>query len=85
MDLLREKGAIVDYSDPHVPAFPKMRKYRFDLTSVDPTAAVVALYDCVIIATDHDAFDYAMLLNNAALIVDTRGRLSRKSANVFPA
>lgn len=75
MQLLHDKGAHIDYSDPHVPRFPKMREYHFDLASVELSASNIQRYDCLILATDHDQFDYELLLREAALIVDTRGRL----------
>jgi UDP-N-acetyl-D-glucosamine dehydrogenase len=73
MQLLANKGAIVDYSDPYVPIFPTMRKYQFDLQSVELSKAVVKSYDCIVLATNHDCFDYSMIKESAALIVDTRG------------
>jgi len=73
MQLLANKGAIVDYSDPFVPVFPTMRKYQFDLQSVELSEAVIKSYDCILLATNHDCFDYAMIRENAVLIVDTRG------------
>ena len=75
MALLEEKGAHIAYSDPHVPVFPRKRDYSFDLQSIPLTAENIASYDCIIIATDHDAFDYELLLEHSQLIVDTRGRL----------
>ena len=75
MQLLHDKGAYIDYSDPHVPRFPKMREYHFELASVELSASNMQSYDCLILATDHDQFDYELLLREAALIVDTRGRL----------
>lgn len=75
MELLQAKGAQIAYSDPHVPSFPKMREYHFDLQSVALTAENIASYDCVVITTDHDLFDYGLLVQEAKLIVDTRGRL----------
>ncbi|MFT4241096.1 MAG: nucleotide sugar dehydrogenase [Acidovorax sp.] len=78
MDLLQAKGAHIDYSDPHVPVFPRKRDYHFDLKSVVLNADTLTGYDCLILATDHDGFDYA-LLQNARLIVDTRGRLAPAS------
>lgn len=74
MEKLRDLGAEVAYSDPHIPVFPKMREHHFDLTSVALSPATLAGYDCVLIATDHDSFDYAMLRDHARLLVDTRGR-----------
>lgn len=76
MHLLQSKGAEVAYSDPHVPVFPRKRDYHFDLQSVPLTADAIASYDCVVLATDHDAFDYDQLRRQARLIVDTRGRMS---------
>jgi UDP-N-acetyl-D-glucosamine dehydrogenase len=75
MQLLQDKGAHIDYSDPHVPRFPKMREYYFDLASVELSASNIQSYDCLILATDHDQFNYELLLREATLIVDTRGRL----------
>ncbi len=85
MQLLREKGAVIEYSDPYVPTFPNMRKYEFDLRSVDLTKDVVGSYDCVLLATDHDSFDYGMLENTAKLLVDTRGRYKEPRENIIRA
>lgn len=65
------------YSDPYVPQFPKMRKYSFDLDSVELTPEVLQQADCVLIATNHDDFDYEMIRANAKIIVDTRGGVQR--------
>ena len=75
MELLRDLGAKVAYSDPHVPVFPKMREHHFDLSSEPLTAENLARFDGVILATDHDKFDYALIRQHAQLIVDTRGKL----------
>ena len=85
MDLLREKGAVVEYTDPHVPVFPKMRKYRYDLASIDPTTENSATYDVLLLATNHAKFDYAMLQKHAQLIVDTRGVYTEPATNVVKA
>lgn len=74
MELLRDWGAQISYSDPHVPVFPPMREHAFDLASVDLTPETIADHDVVMLLTDHDAFDYEMVLRHAALLVDTRGR-----------
>ncbi|MFU8763532.1 MAG: nucleotide sugar dehydrogenase [Haliea sp.] len=73
MELIQGKGGIVAYSDPHVPVFPPMRRHRFDLQSVALTAESLADFDAVVVATNHDAFDYALIREHARLIVDTRG------------
>ena len=85
MEVLRDLGAEVDYSDPHVPVFPTMREHKFDLSSVALSSEAVKSYDCVVIATDHDRFDYDMLQGSAQLIVDARGRYSRPYENVVKA
>jgi len=84
MELLQSKGAVVDYSDPHIPSFPKKRDYHFDLKSIQLSADNIASYDCLVLATDHDNFDYDLLGSQARLIVDTRGRL-KKQSNVVTA
>jgi UDP-N-acetyl-D-glucosamine dehydrogenase len=73
MEILRDKGAHVEYSDPHVPVFPRMREHRFELSSVTLTPDALASYDLVLLATSHSAFDYDMIRRYANLIVDTRG------------
>jgi UDP-N-acetyl-D-glucosamine dehydrogenase len=85
MEILREHGAKVAYSDPNVPTFPKMRQHFFDLRSVDLTAANISQYDVVLIATDHDVFDYELLRKHAKLIVDSRGVYRESYPNVVRA
>jgi len=85
MELLRDLGAEISYSDPHVPVFPKMREHKFDLKSVPLTAESIAFYDCVVLTTDHDKFDYDLLKQHAKLIVDTRGKYSGKHDNIVKA
>ncbi|MBZ0142401.1 MAG: nucleotide sugar dehydrogenase [Rhodocyclaceae bacterium] len=85
MELLVKKGAVVEYSDPHVPVFPKMRQHHFDLKSVPLTAENVAGYDFVVLATNHDAFDYELIARHARLMVDTRGVYLQPAANVVKA
>ena len=85
MELLRSKGAEIAYSDPHVPRFPSMREHQFDLASVDLSAESVAGFHAVLLATDHAAFDYPMILDNAQLIIDTRGVYRHQATNVVHA
>jgi UDP-N-acetyl-D-glucosamine dehydrogenase len=72
IELLRDRGAIVDYNDPHVPRTPRQRGHNLDMTSKELTAAALRSYDCVLIATDHTAYDYAWIVRHAPLVVDTR-------------
>src|SRR5690554_4606221 len=51
MELIEAKGAVLHYSDPHVPVFKKMREHSFDLTSVELTSEVLQSYDAVLITT----------------------------------
>jgi UDP-N-acetyl-D-glucosamine dehydrogenase len=85
MEILRDRGAVVDYSDPNVPVFPKMREHHFDLSSVELTPENIASYDCVVLLTDHSSFDYRMILDNARLIVDTRGKYRKPHEKVVKA
>ncbi len=85
MELLRARGAKLDYSDPFVPRFPRMREHRFELESVALDARVLEGYDCVVLVTDHDAFDYDLIQGHARVIVDTRGRYRDKAPNVVRA
>lgn len=73
MKQLQEHGSEVSYSDPWIPVFPKMRKYDFKLTSVDITEQNISSYDCVVIGSNHDKFDYDLIRKHAKGIVDTRG------------
>jgi UDP-N-acetyl-D-glucosamine dehydrogenase len=73
MDLLRARGARVSYNDPHIPRLPKMRRHEVpDLTSVALTAETLAAQDCVLVATDHSAYDYDFIVRHSRLVVDTR-------------
>lgn len=65
-------GARVDYNDPHVPATHKMRRYDLRMTSIDLNPAALERYDCVVIATNHTAYDWQMICDHSALIIDTR-------------
>jgi UDP-N-acetyl-D-glucosamine dehydrogenase len=85
MEILRDKGAQVDYSDPHVPVFPRMREHRFELSSVPLSAQSIASYDVVLLATAHSAFDYDLIRQYANLIVDTRGVFLERLPNVVKA
>jgi UDP-N-acetyl-D-glucosamine dehydrogenase len=70
MLLLKKRGAILTYSDPHVPA---LRMDGLDL--IREPEEIVSAADCVVIVTNHSAFDYGALVKRAALIVDTRNAL----------
>lgn len=85
MERLRDLGAQIAYTDPHVPVFPKMREHKFDLKSEPFTAENIAGFDCVILTTDHDKFDYDLLKKHAKLIIDTRGKFRGTEENIIKA
>jgi len=72
IELLVERGAKVDYNDPYIPRTHKMRDYDLKMSSKKLSAKMLARYDCVLIATNHDDYDYPWLVKHAKLIVDTR-------------
>ncbi|WP_392346879.1 nucleotide sugar dehydrogenase [Parasynechococcus sp.] len=76
MDLLQQKGADVAYSDPFFPNFPVMRRYNFDLQSVEISAESLKSFDVVVLATDHDTYDYDLIEASSSLLVDSRGRFA---------
>jgi len=85
LELINNMGGNVSYSDPFVSRIPKLRNYSFDLQSIELNKKNLQSYDAVILATDHDNFDYDFILNNAKLIIDTRGRYRGKEKNVIHA
>lgn len=76
LELLREKGADVLYNDPHIPELPLTRKYSFSMKSTELTKDALAAMDCILLATDHSAYDYPFILEHADLIIDTRNGFS---------
>jgi UDP-N-acetyl-D-glucosamine dehydrogenase len=82
---LQTAQASIDYCDPLVPHFPKMRHYQFELDSVPFDAATLGEYDCVVISTNHDLFDYELLRKSARTIVDARGVFKNGGENIYPA
>jgi UDP-N-acetyl-D-glucosamine dehydrogenase len=85
MELIRDSGARLQYSDPHVPQFPSMRDHRFELSSVPVTRQTLEECDAVVIATDHDDFDYDLVLRDAKLIIDSRGVYRKAAPNIVRA
>jgi UDP-N-acetyl-D-glucosamine dehydrogenase len=77
IELLQSSGAHVDYHDPYFPRLPKVRRYDFRLGSVELTAAKIASYDAIVIATDHSCFDYDFVVLHSKLVIDTRNATCR--------
>lgn len=80
MQLLDEAGAKTAYLDPHVPVIPPMREYGqyTDRPAMDPAELAPGRFAAVLIATDHDAIDYAALLELGCPVVDTRNAIARR-------
>jgi len=74
IELIEARGAHVDYFDPYIPVIPMTREHAelAGRRSVALDAAVIASYDAVLIATDHDDVDYKLVVNSARIVVDTR-------------
>ena len=76
INLLKKKKANVNYSDPFFKSLTKTRKFDIELNGVEITSQSLKKYDVIVIATDHDSFDYELIKNNSKLIIDTRGRFN---------
>jgi UDP-N-acetyl-D-glucosamine dehydrogenase len=73
LEMLLARGALMSYSDPHIPRLPKMRHHDVpELTSQPLTPEFLSSQDCLLIATDHSAFDYEQIVRHGRLIIDTR-------------
>ncbi|MEK6674059.1 MAG: nucleotide sugar dehydrogenase [Planctomycetota bacterium] len=72
IEKLKARGAKVDYNDPHIPRTPKQREHNLGMTSKTLTEKMLRSYDCVLIATDHTAYDYQWIVTHSKLVVDTR-------------
>ena len=82
IEQLTLRGANVDYNDPHFPQIPKLRHYNFEgIKSMPIDAKSLAGYDCVLIATDHTAYDYPAIVEASQLVVDTRNATRRITRN----
>jgi UDP-N-acetyl-D-mannosaminuronate dehydrogenase len=84
MEILRSKGASLAYHDPHVPRLRATRRHYFDMSSVELEDSSVSAFDVVLIVTDHDAVNYAMVSRRAQLLVDTRGALRKRGISAPP-
>lgn len=80
--LLQAKGARVSYHDPYI---PRVREDDWEIESVNNLMKAVKEADCVVIVTNHKTYDYAAILDQANVIVDTRnalGKMGKKSSKV---
>ncbi|MFO0991213.1 MAG: nucleotide sugar dehydrogenase [Hyphomicrobiales bacterium] len=80
MELLEARGTTVDYCDPLVPIIPPTREHGklAGRKSIALSAEALAGYHAILLAIDHDVFDYALIADHARLVIDTRNALARR-------
>jgi len=81
MELLEEKGAKVNYSDPLIKTFPKTRDHHIKKDSVEIEPSILENHDLVILVTDHSSFNYKLIEKHSRAIVDTRGVYRNSEGN----
>ena len=74
INLLLKKGAYINFNDPYFDVFPKFRKYNFSIKKISLNKENIKKFDCTLLVTDHDSFDYQLIKENSKLIIDTRGK-----------
>ena len=70
IEALQKRGAVVSYNDPYFSKIGKGRKYNLQMQCVPLDS--LNQYDCVVIVSDHSEYDYAKIVREAQLVVDTR-------------
>src|SRR3989338_8572926 len=85
IELLKKRGAVVNYNDPYVPHIPKLIEHNLTMRSVELNAKTIKKYDCVVIITDHSDYDYKWISQSATLVVDSRNTIKGKNKNVVKA
>lgn len=81
IDVVTHKGGRVSYNDPHIPNVrtPKGNEFK----SIDLTEETLSEADCVVLTTNHDAFDVNFIEKHANLIVDMRNMIKKTSKKVY--
>jgi UDP-N-acetyl-D-glucosamine dehydrogenase len=80
IEILREKGAEVDYNDPFISKLPSTRKYSYNMSSIELTKENLSKYDLVLLSTDHTYYreNADFIFENSKLVVDTRNVFKNK-------
>jgi UDP-N-acetyl-D-glucosamine dehydrogenase len=80
IELIEGRGAACDFHDPHIAAIPDTREHPglAGRRSIALTAEAIAGYDAILVSTDHDDVDYALIEQHAKLIVDTRNIFAKR-------
>ncbi len=81
IELLKSKGAKVDYNDPYISRTHRQREHNLKMTSRKLSAKMLGSYDVVLTSTDHSDYDYNWIVKNAKLVVDTRNATSKVRGN----
>ena len=84
-ELFQQLGAEVEYSDPHIPTIPPLRRGHLALSSVAVTPERLLASQAVVIAADHDDFDYETIARHAQIVIDTRGKYRELRPNIVRA
>ena len=82
---LLELGASVSFSDPFNESIKVQHPRACTLVSQDVCSEYVRKQDAIVLVTDHDNFDYDLLIEHSSLIIDSRGKLSKHHNNVVRA
>ena len=80
-----DKGAIVDFCDPYFSSIPKTRKYQFKMIAKPLNKNTLNSVDIVLLAADHDDFDFDLIEKESPIIIDTRGKFSNSIKKVIKA
>jgi UDP-N-acetyl-D-glucosamine dehydrogenase len=81
IEVLQKQGALVSYNDPYFPRIGKGRRYNLELDCVPLNN--LHQFDCVLIVSDHSEYDYANIVRESQLVVDTRNATAGiQSSNV---
>ena len=82
---LYDRGANINYCDPYFNTIPKTRKFKLKIDRCLLTSNILSSMDLVLLATDHDDFDYDLILEYSKIIVDTRGRFKKTDEKIIKA
>lgn len=77
IEILRERGAKVDYNDPYIPKTHEMREHNLGMKSKPLSAQMLKSYDIVLISTDHSCYDYDWIVKNSKMVVDSRNATAK--------
>ena len=82
INILKQKGAQINYCDPFFESIPLTRKFVFKIKGKKLTKSLLNDSDVVVLATDHDSFDYDLIAKESKIIVDTRGKFRNSKKTI---